>query len=94
MTVLARIVFDPSTLVAWFVVGALCAWLASKVIDDASYGLVGDILFGAVGAAIGGCIFGLLVSGEPAFWGTLLVAFVGACILIGIARAIAAARGA
>ncbi len=94
MTLLARIVIDPSTLVAWAIVGALCAWLASKLMNDASYGLLGDVFFGALGAFAGGCVFGLLVSGDPAFWGTIIVAFVGACVLIGIARVVAAARGA
>jgi uncharacterized membrane protein YeaQ/YmgE (transglycosylase-associated protein family) len=94
MTLFARIALDPSTLVAWLIVGALCAWLAAKMISEASYGLMGDVFLGALGAFVGGCVFGLLVSGDPAFWGTMVLAFVGACVLIGLARLIAAMRGA
>ena len=94
MTLFASIVLDPAILMAWLVLGALCAWLANKIMNEASYGFMGDVFFGVLGAFVGGCIFGLLVSGDPAFWGTILLAFLGACILISIARAIAAVRGA
>jgi uncharacterized membrane protein YeaQ/YmgE (transglycosylase-associated protein family) len=92
MTIFARIVLDPSTLAAWLVLGTVCAWLASKMMDEASYGILGELFFGALGAFAGGCVYGLLVQGEPAFWGTMLVAVLGACVLIGGARLIAAAR--
>jgi uncharacterized membrane protein YeaQ/YmgE (transglycosylase-associated protein family) len=94
MIVPAQIVLDPSTLVAWLVIGAACAWFAGKVLNEASYGLMGDVVVGVIGAFVGGCLLGLLVSGQPVFWSTMLLAALGACVLIGIARAIAAARGA
>ena len=94
MTAFAGIVLDPSTLGAWLVIGVICGWLASKVMEDATYGTLGDVLIGSLGALIGGCVFGLLVTGNPAFWGTVALAFVGACIFIGGARVIAYARGA
>jgi uncharacterized membrane protein YeaQ/YmgE (transglycosylase-associated protein family) len=92
MTTFARIVLDPGTLAAWLVLGAVCAWLATKMMDEGSYGMMGELIFGILGAFAGGCVYGLLVHGEPAFWGTALVAVLGACAFIGGARLIAAAR--
>ena len=60
--------------------------------EEATYGIKGDLFLGALGAFIGGCVYGLLVEGVPGFWGAILLAFLGACILIGGARAIAARR--
>jgi uncharacterized membrane protein YeaQ/YmgE (transglycosylase-associated protein family) len=94
MTLFARIVLDPSTLGAWVAVGVVCAWLAGKVMEDATYGLMGDLVLGTVGAIVGACVYGLAVEGNPAFWGGMVGALAGACVLIGGARAIAAVRGA
>ncbi len=47
----------------------------------AGYGILGDIVVGLVGAVIGGFFFGFLVPGDAGFWGSIGVAFIGACIL-------------
>ena len=53
----------------------------------AGYGIVGDIIAGLIGAFIGGWVFGALsVSTEGGLLGSILVAFVGACILIFLLR--------
>jgi uncharacterized membrane protein YeaQ/YmgE (transglycosylase-associated protein family) len=56
------------------------------------YGIIGDIIVGLIGALIGGFLFGLLVEGDTGFWGSIVVAFLGACILIAILRAVGPAR--
>ena len=71
------------TFLIWLVVGLIAGWLASAVAGG-GYGVVGDIVIGIVGAFIGGFIFrGLHIhvpwSGIP---GTILVAFVGALVLL------------
>jgi uncharacterized membrane protein YeaQ/YmgE (transglycosylase-associated protein family) len=50
------------------------------------YGLVGDVIVGLVGAVLGGVLFGLLVQGEAGSVGSLVVATLGACVLLGIFR--------
>ena len=80
------------TFLIWIVVGLIAGWLASAVAGG-GYGLVGDIVIGVVGAFIGGFIFrGLHIhvpwSGIP---GTVLVAFVGALVLLVILRLIRSA---
>ena len=68
------------------IIGALAGWLAGKIMHS-THGLLMDIVLGIVGAIIGNfllmTIFGATMGGIV---GQLLVAVVGACLLIGIAR--------
>jgi uncharacterized membrane protein YeaQ/YmgE (transglycosylase-associated protein family) len=80
------------TFLIWLVIGLIAGWLASAVAGG-GYGLLGDIVVGVVGAFIGGFIFrGLHIrvpwSGVP---GTILVAFVGALVLLVVLRLIRSA---
>ncbi len=77
----------PYTLLLWIVIGLIAGWLASAVVGG-GYGLIGDIVIGVVGAFIGGLLFRALglhthLSGLPS---TILVAFVGAVLLLLILR--------
>ena len=76
-------------LLAWIIIGGIAGWLASLVVRGAGYGLIGDIVVGIVGALIGGFLSSLLFGG-PGFTGfnltSLIVAFVGACILLFLLR--------
>ena len=77
-------------ILAWIVVGLIAGWLASQVMRGGGYGLIGDIIVGAVGAVIGGFLAGALLNIPNAVNGinvtSILVAFVGAVILIAILR--------
>lgn len=77
------------TLVLWLVIGLIVGWLASAVVGG-GYGLVGDIVVGIVGAFLGGWLFRALGVGAPGsgIVSTIIVAFVGACVLLLILRAI------
>jgi uncharacterized membrane protein YeaQ/YmgE (transglycosylase-associated protein family) len=88
----AEIDLHPGGIIAWLVVGLLAGWLAGKVMSGAGYGLAGDIIVGLIGAVIGGFVFGLFVTGDEGFWGSIVVAFLGACVLIFIARSVALRR--
>lgn len=92
MTIFADIALAPGGIVAWLVVGLIAGWLAGKVMTGAGYGLVGDIVTGLVGALIGGFLFGLVVTTAEGFWGSIVVAFLGACLLIFIVRFVALKR--
>jgi uncharacterized membrane protein YeaQ/YmgE (transglycosylase-associated protein family) len=76
--------------IAWIVVGLIGGFLASKVVNRTGEGLVRDILLGIVGAFVGGWIFNAL--GEPGVSGmniySILVAFVGAVVLLVLYHAI------
>jgi len=92
MGMLADIAFEPKGIIAWLLVGLIAGWLAGLFMKGGGYGIIGDIIVGLVGALIGGFVFGMFVTGDMGFWGSILVAFVGACILIAIVRALAPGR--
>ena len=92
MNVFADFILHPGGLVAWLVLGLLAGWAAGFVMKGAGYGLIGDIAAGLVGALIGGFLFGLFAIGDVGFWGSFVIAFIGACILIVIVRFVALKR--
>jgi uncharacterized membrane protein YeaQ/YmgE (transglycosylase-associated protein family) len=70
-------------LILFVIVGILAGWLAGRVMKGGGFGVVGDLVVGAVGAFLGGWLLGLL--GIPAgggFVGSLVTAFVGAVVLL------------
>jgi uncharacterized membrane protein YeaQ/YmgE (transglycosylase-associated protein family) len=83
----------PNTLLTWILIGLVSGWLASAVVGG-GYGLVGDIVVGVVGSFIGGFLFQHLHVRVPfsGLVGTILVAFVGAVVLLVILRVIKGGR--
>jgi uncharacterized membrane protein YeaQ/YmgE (transglycosylase-associated protein family) len=83
-------------ILAWIVVGLIAGWLASMVMRGGGYGLIGDIIVGIVGALIGGFLAANLLNMPGAVNGinvtSILVAFVGALILIAILRMVSGRR--
>ena len=72
------------TLLTWLIVGLVAGVLASMVMGGTGYGLIGDIVIGIVGAFVGGWIFAALHITSPfgGLAGTILVAFIGAVVLL------------
>lgn len=79
-------------IIGWIIIGAIAGALAGMFMRGGGYGLVGDIIVGIIGALIGGFILSLFGLGANGFWGTLVTAFIGACILIAILRAVGGTR--
>ena len=78
-----------SGLIWWIIVGGIAGMLAGLVMKGGGYGVVVDIILGILGAFVGGWVFGLLgIGAGGGIIGSIVVAFVGACILIGISRAL------
>ncbi len=76
-------------LVAWLVLGAVAGWLASIIMGrSGSQGLLMDIIAGIVGAVVGGWLVGLFGWGPATGlnWYSLLVAVIGAVVVILILR--------
>ena len=77
------------SLITWLIVGLIAGWLAGIVARGGGYGLLGDIIVGVVGALLGGFLTGRLL-GVDYVTGfnltTIVVAFVGALILIAVLR--------
>ena len=83
-------------ILAWIVVGLIAGWLAGQVMRGGGYGLIGDIIVGIVGALIGGFLASTLLKMPDAVNGinvtSILVAFIGAVILIAILRMVPGSR--
>jgi uncharacterized membrane protein YeaQ/YmgE (transglycosylase-associated protein family) len=92
MNLLAEIALTPGGLISWLVVGLIAGWLAGLMMRGGGYGIIGDIVVGLIGALIGGFVCGMFVEAQAGFWGSIVVAFIGACILIAIVHALAPAR--
>jgi uncharacterized membrane protein YeaQ/YmgE (transglycosylase-associated protein family) len=77
-------------LLTWLVVGLVAGVLASYVMGGIGYGILGDIIVGIVGAVLGGWLFAQLGLHSPVggLAGTILVAFIGALVLLLILRAL------
>jgi len=76
-------------IIIWVIFGALVGWVASMVMGSGG-GLVWDVIVGIIGAVLGGWLMSFL--GESGVTGfnlySLLVALLGAVVLIAIVRAL------
>ena len=79
-------------ILAWSVLGLIAGFLASMVMRGGGYGVIGDIIVGILGALIGGFLSSRLLGVDVTGFNlpSILIAFVGACILIAILRAVSA----
>ena len=68
------------------VIGILAGFLAGKVMRGRGYGVLMDLLLGIVGSILGGTVFGLLGLYTTGLVSQLVVATVGAILLIVIVR--------
>jgi uncharacterized membrane protein YeaQ/YmgE (transglycosylase-associated protein family) len=77
------------SILSWIVVGLLAGWLAGLIMKGSGYGLVGNLVVGVVGALLGGFLATLIFGGDYLSGinvGTILVALVGAVLLIWLVR--------
>lgn len=73
-------------IILWVLFGALAGFIAGKLMNS-SYGFFVDVLLGIVGSIVGGFIAGLFGIDNNGFSiVSLLIAIVGACIVIFIGR--------
>jgi uncharacterized membrane protein YeaQ/YmgE (transglycosylase-associated protein family) len=74
-------------IVAWIIVGLIAGWLAGQVMKGGGYGILVDIILGILGGILGGWIFGLLgIWSSRGIIGSIIVACIGAVILVAITR--------
>jgi uncharacterized membrane protein YeaQ/YmgE (transglycosylase-associated protein family) len=77
-----------TNLIWWIVVGLIAGWAAGKIMKGGGYGVAMDIVLGIVGAVVGGWLMGVFGIQAGGFIGTILVAILGAVVLIWITRLI------
>ena len=72
--------------IAAIIVGGIAGWLAEQFMKS-QMGLVMNIVLGIIGAAVASWLLGFLGISLGGWIGYLIAGFIGACILIAIARA-------
>ncbi len=74
--------------IVWIIVGAIAGFLASKVLTGKGMGLIWDIVVGILGGFLGGWLAGIAGIAVSNLLMDIVVAFVGAVILLVIFRAL------
>jgi uncharacterized membrane protein YeaQ/YmgE (transglycosylase-associated protein family) len=82
------------SIIGWIILGLLAGWLAGKIMRGSGYGFLGDVLLGLLGAVVGGWITGALLGVDVTGLNipSLIVAVLGACLLVAISRALTGGR--
>lgn len=79
-------------ILSWIIVGLIAGWLAGVVMKGSGYGVLGDMILGIIGALVGGflagAIFGISTPVSGFNFGTLVIAFLGAVVVVAIVRAL------
>jgi uncharacterized membrane protein YeaQ/YmgE (transglycosylase-associated protein family) len=85
------------SILSWIVVGLIAGWLAGVVMKGGGFGLIGDIIIGVIGGVLGGFIASYFFAiGDPMSGinlQSILIAFVGAVVLLLILRLLGGRRG-
>src|SRR5579859_5042017 len=89
-----RLVPDPGSWLSWIVVGLIAGAVAARVVAGRGFGCIADIVVGIAGAIIGGYLLGALLNlnGTVGFWGSIVVAFIGAAVLLSALKIISNGR--
>ncbi|HET7466286.1 MAG TPA: GlsB/YeaQ/YmgE family stress response membrane protein [Candidatus Dormibacteraeota bacterium] len=83
---------SPGGIIAWIIVGLIAGWAAGKVSRGHGFGLIGDLVVGLIGALVGGLIAGAFIQGSVGFIGSIIVAFLGALLLLALIRLLSGHR--
>ncbi|MDH6229572.1 putative membrane protein YeaQ/YmgE (transglycosylase-associated protein family) [Mesorhizobium soli] len=84
------------SVIGWIVLGLIAGFLGSKIVNSSGQGMLMDMVLGIVGAIVGGLIFNLFgTAGVTGFniW-SLIVAVIGAVVVLWLYHALAGRRGA
>jgi uncharacterized membrane protein YeaQ/YmgE (transglycosylase-associated protein family) len=84
------------TILGWILLGLIAGWLAGVLVQGSGYGVIGDIILGILGALVGGWITSQLMGVDVTGFNlpSLLVATLGAIVVIFIARLVSGSRAA
>ena len=92
LTLYMALQLNPGGVLSWLVVGLLAGALAGRVVRGRGYGCLVDIVVGVAGAFIGGILVGAFIQGVAGFWESLVVAFIGAVVLLGVLRLLSGSK--
>jgi uncharacterized membrane protein YeaQ/YmgE (transglycosylase-associated protein family) len=82
------------SILAWIILGLVAGWLAGQFMRGGGYGIIGDIVLGIIGAIVGGFLSSTLLGVDVTGFNiiSVLIAFVGAVIVIAISRMLTGRR--
>ncbi|MGH7876243.1 MAG: GlsB/YeaQ/YmgE family stress response membrane protein [Candidatus Dormibacteraceae bacterium] len=88
------VLLNPGSFVAWIVIGIVAGAIASRVVRGKGMGCLADLVVGVLGAFIGGILVSLFVPHATSygFIGSLIVAVLGATVLLAVWRAISGSK--
>jgi uncharacterized membrane protein YeaQ/YmgE (transglycosylase-associated protein family) len=91
------ITLDPGTILIWAVIGLIAGFLASHLVTGSGKGVLGDMIVGLIGALAGGFLAQILnidfsIPGHATIT-EIIIAFVGAVILLIIVQLFTGRRG-
>jgi len=92
------VTLDLDSILLWALVGLVAGFLASHLALGHGLGLIWDIVVGILGALFGGIVlagmlhFSIVIGGHPII-SSIIMAFIGAAILLVILRLIGGGRG-
>ena len=68
--------------------GMFAGWIAGQVTKGSGFGLLGDFVVGIVGSLLGSFLFGLFGIAAYGLMGRLIMAVIGAVVLLWLVRLI------
>jgi len=85
---------EPGSWLAWIVVGLIAGAIAARVVAGRGFGCLADIVVGVAGAIIGGFVLSTFfgASGSVGFFGSIVVAFIGAAVLLAALKLLTGGR--
>jgi uncharacterized membrane protein YeaQ/YmgE (transglycosylase-associated protein family) len=85
---------DPGSWLAWIIVGLIAGAIAARVVAGRGFGCIADIVVGVAGAIIGGFLLSSLfgMTGNVGFFGSIVVAFIGAAALLAVLKLVSGGR--
>ena len=67
----------------WYIlIGLVAGWLGSLIVKGTGSGLLLNLVIGVIGSVLGGWLFGLMGMATTSMWGSLIMAVVGAIVLL------------
>jgi uncharacterized membrane protein YeaQ/YmgE (transglycosylase-associated protein family) len=90
----AVVLAPPLGIVGWLLIGLLAGAIAGRLVRGRGFGCLVDMLVGVIGAVVGGFLLNLFLPGDQTygFLGSLVVALLGAVVLLALLRLIFGGR--
>jgi uncharacterized membrane protein YeaQ/YmgE (transglycosylase-associated protein family) len=97
VNLVATVSFDSHHIVVWLLIGLIAGSLAGRVVAGGGFGCLANTAVGLAGAVVGGVILSLLTPNRAVdtggLIGDIIVAFIGAALLLAILRLLTPRRG-